>query len=52
MKLGVSANGNAIGILSLETQTGLYAFDYSTTWLEREDCFPLSPALSLVRHDT
>jgi len=52
MKLVVSANGNVIGFLSLETQTGLYAFDYSTTWLDREDCFPLSPSLPLVRHDT
>ncbi len=51
MKLDVSANGIRIGCLSLDTQTGLYAFDYSSTWLDREDCFPLSPALPLIRHD-
>ena len=50
MKLDVSANGIGIGCLSLNTQTGLYAFDYFTTWLDREDCFPLSPALPLIRH--
>ena len=52
MKLDVSANGISIGCLSLDTQTGLYAFDYFTTWLDREDRFPLSPALPLMRHDT
>ncbi|MEY4718978.1 MAG: hypothetical protein RL563_1596 [Pseudomonadota bacterium] len=51
MKLDVSANGIGIGCLSLDTQTGLYAFDYFTTWLDREDRFPLSPALPLIRHD-
>ena len=52
MKLDVSTNGIRIGCLSLDTQTGLYAFDYSSTWLDLEDCFPLSPALPLMRHDT
>ena len=37
--------------MSLDTQTGLYAFDYVTTWLDLEDRFPLSPALPLIRHD-
>jgi serine/threonine-protein kinase HipA len=52
MKLDVSANGIGIGCLSLNTQTGLYAFDYFTNWLDREDCFPLSPALPLIRNTT
>lgn len=49
MKLDVNANGQHIGCLSLNAETGLYAFDYSPDWLNREDRFALSPALPLFK---
>lgn len=49
MKLDVKANGQYIGWLSLDANTGLYAFDYSSDWLNREDRFALSPALPLFK---
>lgn len=49
MKLTVRANGICIGWLSLDALSGLYAFDYSVEWLAKEQRFPLSPVLPLVR---
>ncbi|MGD0960568.1 MAG: HipA domain-containing protein [Methylomonas sp.] len=48
MKLEVKANGQCIGWLSVDSDSGLFAFEYSANWLSLENRFPLSPALPLV----
>ncbi len=48
MRLEVRLDGLLAGCLSHEGATNRFAFDYSPTWLEREDAFALSPQLPLV----
>lgn len=47
MKLEVKSNGQCLGWLSVDNDSGLFAFDYSANWLNQEQRFPLSPALPL-----
>ena len=47
MKLEVKANGQSIGWLSLDSESGHYRFEYSANWLIQDNRFPLSPALPL-----
>ena len=48
MKLEVKANGQYIGWLSVDNDSGLYQFEYSANWLSQEKRFPLSPVLPLA----
>jgi hypothetical protein len=48
MKLVDQPNVVCIDWLSLDTISGLYAFDYSVDWLAQDQRFPLSPVLPLV----
>ena len=47
MKLDVKANGELAGWISLDSGSGLFAFDYAPDWLAKDIRFPLSPALPL-----
>ena len=47
MKLEVKADGQCIGWLSVDNDSGLYQFEYSANWLHQEKRFPLSPVLPL-----
>ncbi|WP_347987641.1 HipA domain-containing protein [Methylomonas sp. AM2-LC] len=47
MKLEVKANGQCIGWLRVDNDSGLYQFEYSANWLSQEKRFPLSPVLPL-----
>ncbi|MDX8128076.1 HipA domain-containing protein [Methylomonas sp. OY6] len=49
MKLIVNAHQQTVGHLSLDSETGLFAFEYATDWLAQDVRFPLSPALPLER---
>lgn len=46
MKLDVKANGELLGWLSLDSDSGLFAFGYAPDWLAKDIRFPLSPAFS------
>lgn len=48
MKLAVQANRQSIGWLTIDNDSGLYAFDYSADWLNQENRYPLSPLLPLA----
>ncbi|OAI12776.1 hypothetical protein A1507_18570 [Methylomonas koyamae] len=51
MKLIVKAHQQTVGNLSLDSETGLFAFEYAADWLALDARFPLSPALPLERMD-
>jgi transcriptional regulator with XRE-family HTH domain len=43
----VKADGQVIGWLSVDNDSGLYQFEYSANWLHQEKRSPLSPVLPL-----
>jgi serine/threonine-protein kinase HipA len=51
MKLIVTANEQKIGIVSFDSDSGLFGFDYAPDWLAQAQRFPLSPALPFERAD-
>ena len=48
MKLDVYAQGIHAGTVEHDREHRLWTFDYSPSWLQREDRYPLSPALTFT----
>ncbi len=51
MQAEILMDGKVIGVLEHDASTGLFSFDYASSWKEDHQAFALSPTLPLVRID-